>query len=265
MSERLFEERITEESDFNTLELQAAKAAAFHDKGVWGILERYGSYQTHEFSSSEKITILPTCTIPLDYLVRENWVKRRPWGNFREVTAIESLSDGTDPQVVIKSPERVLTKYPRYLDAGYPFWGGPRSGHKAILIRGNAVVEEQSIWEAIVLLELYRIGVRAERPQALLEDKEGRRELVVKRIPIYGVCDHRPRPKKQGPTEEELREYININSQLEPDDLASHNLPMDTEGYTHIIDVNRWAWPPLTDEFRQRLIQVITDEERKII
>lgn len=264
MSERLSGEETTNKAG-GTSELQITKAAAYTDRGVWGVLERFGGYQTHELSAGGKITLLPTCSVPLDYLIRGNWTKERWLGNFREVSDIVKLANGIDPEIIVKSPERILTRHPRYLEIGYPFWEGRRSGHKAILIRGNPVVEEQSIWETIILLELHRIGVKAEKPQALLEDKNGRRELVVKRIPIYGVCDHRPRPKKQGPTEEELREYININSQLEPDDLASHNLPMDTEGYTHIIDVNRWAWPPLTDEFRQRLIQIITDEERKII
>ncbi len=96
---RVFESRILDSGVLAEFTLSEAE-----------VLERFGRYQTHEFPSGERITVLPTCTVPLDYLVRENWVKQRSLGSFRGVADIVSLSNRIDSQTIVKSPERVLTR-----------------------------------------------------------------------------------------------------------------------------------------------------------
>ncbi len=245
------------EKDFNIK--NSIEITDLHSKGAWEVLGEYGVYKTYVLPSGEKATILPTCVVPIDYLNRDNWAKTNQMGKFRQVVAVQVLSDGVSPEIVVKSPERVLTKEPRCLEKGYPFWGGDRSGQKYTYIVGNPVVEEQVVWEAAILLELLRLGIKAERPLAIIEGINGARELVVNKIPVH--VGNPGSIKLRGPTEQEIRDHLKANSPLVPDDLAPHNLLRDTNGYTHVIDVNRWAFLPHTDHFRKCLIEIIAQSD----
>lgn len=174
-------------------------------------------------------------------------------GNFRAVYSVDSLSNGIKPKIVVKSPEKTFTKDGNLLDKGYPWWGGPRSTENKISIYGNPVVEIQAVWEAIILLQLNSHGIQAEIPQALIENRDGSRELVVNEIDT----SHRGvEIRGRSPTLDAIR----TQTDLQPaQDWDGHNLLYDSVGQVCIIDVNRWSWPPYTDNFRRRLLQVIYD------
>jgi hypothetical protein len=46
---------------------------------------------------------------------------------------------------------------------------------------------------------------------------------------------------------------------LVPVDASGFNSIKDEQGYERIIDVNRWLWPPHTDEYRARLLEVVKE------
>lgn len=226
---------------------------------AWELLECYGKCRNYQIPSGDLITVLPTSRVPLSYLVRDNWRKIDPVGNFRGVDIIERLIDGTDPALVVKSPERYFTKDEEKLRKGYPWWGGWRSHERRVCVVGNPVVEEQSIWEAIILLELHRLQVCAEVPEALVRTNSGERLLVVDKITKPKLYESPSTLQSGQLTCKEIRDYIRTKTDLEPEDLEIHNRVIDVMGYPHIIDVNRWLWPPYTDDYRIRLLKVISE------
>lgn len=140
------------------------------------------------------------------------------------------------------------------------WWGGIRSGERAVYVN-EPVVDEQIEWEAIFLLRLLKYDIRAEIPQAIVETN-GEKELITKQVnsdPYW----HLNNPWKVGKvavpnyTIEGLIAHIKKETGLVPCDLDSHNTQRDDEGYLTIIDVNRWKWPPHTDDFTRRLTEAI--------
>lgn len=230
---------------------------SFHKTEVDRLLNRYGTHQSYESLSGNIVTVLPTCFVPLTYLEKKDWKIITGMGHFRGVYSVDTLLDGTKPKIVVKSPERIFTKDETLLSHKYPWWGGSRSTQKrTIEIVGNPVVEEQAIWEAIVLLELHKHGIRAELPQALIENRGGNIELVVNEIKVaWGAI----RTGERSSTTSLLQEQTG----LQPEDYQSYNILEDEEGHKWIIDVNRWTWPPYTDNFRSRLIQAISQVEER--
>lgn len=215
------------------------------------LLEQYGHLKDCVLPTGEMATILPQFDIPCNYLDSSNWVRTIPLGNFRNVRAIRFLPDTTKPAIVGKSPERAFTRGPNQLEKGYPWWGGEKSGERPICIQNNPVVEEQAVWEAITLLELRKQGVRAEIPQALIQYKDGKMELIVREI------SSRESAKRNGPSWHEMLNRI-TEIGLVPVDSGGHNLLTDEQGNITLIDTNRWLWPPYTDNYRIRLVSEIT-------
>ncbi|MCL4360276.1 hypothetical protein M1555_03435 [Patescibacteria group bacterium] len=225
-------------------------------ENIADVLGVYGEYKQYELEKGEILTVLSTCSVPIECLEPVNWSVVVPIGNFRQVASIDRLSDGTRPRITLKSPERIFTKEPKYLATGWPWWGGSRSQEKRTTVLRNPVVEEQSLWEAIILLELHRNGIRAEVPQAILQTIEGSCCVIVNtiQVPYFPVT-------RQG--ESLSAQEIRVKTGLVPEDYGGANLLTDCDGFSHIIDVNRWAWPPYTDDFRRRLIETISNAESK--
>jgi len=58
------------------------------------------------------------------------------------------------------------------------------------------------------------------------------------------------------PSYEETRDKIACLGIIPSDDYSC-NLVSDTQGYNHIIDVNRWVWKPHTNDFSARLFMAV--------
>ena len=220
---------------------------------VYKFLSRYGEYAHYKTDTEREVTVFPTCTTPLEHLVEENWgVKSREHycGNFRQVRQISRLCDGTPVYLFAKGPERRFTTSNTALERGRVWWGGPRSGEKYVVL-SDRVVEEAVLWEAVFLLELHEQNIRAEIPQAVVE-YQGRKEVIVQGIPT----DYTVRSAPDQPSYEETRDKI-AGLGIIPSDDYSCNLVSDTQGYNHIIDVNRWVWKPHTDDFSARLFAAV--------
>lgn len=215
-------------------------------------LRRYGSIEQFEGRLGDKITILPTCSVPIDYLDRTNWRKKTQMGNFRDVWSIDSLDNDIRPGLVVKSPERVFSAKSKVSENKDIWWGGPKSGERAISIGINHTVELQTVWEAIILLELTRHGIYVEEPQAIIQKKDMSRILVVKEIP-----NEQNRVCLVGENLTQILLYIKQKTGLLPVDATDYNCIQDLDGRNILIDVNRWEWPPYSDRFRSDLNKMI--------
>lgn len=221
----------------------------FQHTQAYDFLTAYGSIESYQNSRGEFISILPTCDVDIKELQSDNWQIPVHVGNFRLVKHIEKLNDGSKTGLFVKSPERIFTTVPRLLDRGDIWWGGPKSGEKPVQIKNSPLIEEQILWESLTLLELLHQGIRCEVPQAILTNAKGENALVVKEIPT--TINTVP---LQGPNERAIANAIRVCTSFIPEDFGRHNCLIDLDGYLHIIDVNRWAWPPHSNNFRSMLI-----------
>ena len=155
----------------------------------------------------------------------------------------------------VKGPERIFNTDEKSLVAGNPWWGGRRSGEKAVYV-DNPIVEEQVCWEAVFLLQLHKYGIRAEVPQAIVTAPDGKKEIIVDGIDTPPtLSDWTPSP--QQPSLEKTNQDIEKKAGLVIEDGFSHNCVRDLDGYFYVIDVNRWQWPPYSDSFRTKLCDAI--------
>lgn len=217
-------------------------------KEIFGLLSSFGSLEEQETSDGVQLCVLPSCSVPKHFLNPANWRQTTQMGNSRDVRSVDCLKDGTKPGIVVKSPERVFTSDRNSLRVGEVWWGGERSGQTKLCLPNHPVVEEQALWEAIILSQLRRNGIRAEVPQALIKYPNGRRALVVGEI--SGRCG-------SDPSGNGFAQRIQYKTGLIPVDSATHNYMSDKEGVV-VIDVNRWLWPPQTDSYRQRLVDAVS-------
>ncbi|HLC78061.1 MAG TPA: hypothetical protein VJH92_02975 [Candidatus Nanoarchaeia archaeon] len=235
------------------------------------LLESYGSLRQEEVNG-RVITILPTCDIPFDHLLEENWRKRwsdepakdphNSYGNYRFVWNVERLANGEEVALYVKHPERVFTKTPANLERGHIWWGGPRSKEGQPLYLRHPSVEEQTLWQAVYLLELYKQGIPAEVPLAIVEWPSGTNELGDSELILHDV--------EQFPYSERFAIW-NLDERLAkigllPEDLGGHNIISSKHtrsGKAAIIDVNRWLWPPHTDEWRRELTEYVRTEVQR--
>ena len=227
------------------------------DHQIATILFNYGPISTHETESGRKITILPTCSLPETHLIEENWdptERKINQGNFRRVRSIKSLVNNERTSLYVKGPERLLTASLERLRKGCVWWGGPRSGERYVYFP-NGIIEEQAEWEAAYLLELHKHGIRAELPQAVVESPDGQKEVVVRKIERYGWFQRKPLPQQT--PKERICPHIREATGLIPVDCGDHNRILDHAGYWTIIDVNRWEWPPHTNNFKEKLVEII--------
>jgi hypothetical protein len=206
-------------------------------------------FERVEYSSGARAFIFPETGLSTDCLNPASWDVMTPMGNVRGVYSVDKLKDGSKPGIIIKFPERIFTREEQYLAKGKPWWGGPRTLERRVLITGNPLVESQSIWEGLILFQLNKLGFRAEIPVAIIETAKGTNMLVIKEIPVS--CDG---GRGEGsPKLEELQNHGFIPA----GDWQGHNLLKDVEGKVWIIDVNRWQWRPHTDQFTKKLIDLV--------
>lgn len=219
---------------------------------AYGFLSQYGKIETFTGPHDSLITLLPTCTTDPSHLISANWNIPIHVGNCRYVKHIQALNDGTKTGLFIKSPERDFTQSPMYLKKGEVWWGGTRSGERRIRLLTNPIVEEQTLWEAAILLELLAHNILAEVPQAVLQNNRGDCSLVVQEIPTTAQNVHFPESELH-----RLTQHIKESTSLVPVDFSRHNCLVDLQGNPHIIDVNRWLWIPHTDDYRKTLLNEI--------
>ncbi len=217
------------------------------------LLKKYCKFQSYRPTSDEIVTFLLPYSIPSFDFVTENWQKITQMGNVRKVFSIDSLLDGSDPKLVVKSPERVFTKEEFYLQKDLPWWGGARTLERKVLFHQNPLIERQILWETIFLLELNQKGIRAEQPLAIRQSSSGGYSLIVNKINV--PSNYAAVKNVEGyPTFDEI--YKKTGLKPYPD-WQGHNILKDINGYQWIIDVNRWSWPGCTDNFHRELIQLI--------
>ena len=233
------------------------------EEQVYSLLEQYGPLERHETKSGLQLLLFPTREIQREHLILDNWDDKYckvHCGNFRSVLEVKLKSNLEDVLIYSKGPEKIFTTNIDKLTKGEPWWGGPRSREKPIVVSAN-VVEEQVLWEALFLLRLHEYGLFAEIPQAVVTDLQGRKKLLVKGIKHSSipVCFM----PEQISDDERIKRIENAG--FVPDDYDGHNMITDYNGITHIIDVIRWKWPPRSDGFRQRLCETIIKEMPKQI
>ena len=227
---------------------QISQEQPLEQQVAYNTLLKYGPCLQYRTDTGRTLTVLPTCTTSLDHLIEEHWDQKSRehyCGNFRNVRRISNLSDGTPLLLYTKAAEyRFRIPVLTGIFDNLIWWGGPR-------LVSNPTVEEQTIWEAIFLLELHKNNIRAEIPQAIVE-YTGKKELIVKGIPVDYTC----RPAQDQPSYDETFALIRQTG-MTPIDYGGHNILCDVQGYNHVIDVNRWIWEPYTDDFRTRLLRTV--------
>jgi len=235
------------------------------------LLENYGGLRKEEVNG-RVITVLPTCNVPFDHLLEENWRKKcsdEPakdpglhYGRYRFVWNIQRLANGEEVALYVKHPERVFTKSQHNLEKGHIWWGGPRSSEGQPIYLRHPLVEEQTLWQAVYLLELYKQGITAEVPLAIVEWPSGSHKLGDSELIVHDT--------EKFPYSERFS-LANLDSKFEesglvPVDHGGHNIVKSfyrKEAKAAIIDVNRWLWPPHTDEWRRELTDYVGREVKQ--
>jgi len=235
------------------------------------LLESYGGSRQEEING-RVITILPTCDVPFEHLLEENWRKRwsdepakdpyNSYGRFRFVWNVERLTNGEEVALYVKHPERVFTASPYNLERGHIWWGGPRSNERKPLYLRHPLVEEQTLWQVVYLLELYKQGITAEVPIAVVEWPSGSNELGDSELILHDTEKFHYEDKFSIGNLEVRLGAIG----LQPEDLGGHNIVKSQykqDVKPAIIDVNRWLWPPYTNEWRRELTDYVRAEAQR--
>lgn len=195
----------------------------------------YGNVRSYTTDDGDRITTLPTCTVPVEQLVPMNWKNPQFLKSNRDVRKISTLIDASHVQLFAKSFEQPCVSYE---------------------------VFDQLSWESIFLLELIRNGFRTEIPQALVQGKLiYDQHLIVQEIAdgtakkLAGVFRGEtfvdPRPER-----DRILADVQVKTTLELGDDAHHNFLTDIDGREWIIDVIRWGFRP----FRKRLEELLREK-----
>ena len=97
----------------------------------------------------------------------------------------------------------------------------------------------------IYLLEMNRLNILAEKPQALITKSDGSKELVVAGIKSQGLFRY------SGKIESVIEALA--KSGFDTEDLQF----LDSDEGSYVIDVNRWEWKPFTDDNSAELLDLI--------
>lgn len=233
--------------------LELAPAIPLFPDNIHQLLRSYGPLDSYRTQDGGQITVLPTCCVALNRLHANSWEVPINVGNSRLIKYIKSPAVNNDG-LFVKSPERVFTQDLSSLYQGDIWYGGNRSGQRPLRLHKNPLVEEQTLYEALFLLELHAIGIPAEIPQAILLNRHGEYSLVTQEIPTTSLSVN-----FKGPQDWQLLELVRQKTTLIPGDYNRSNFLEDLNGQLHIIDVNRWLWPPHTDDYLKKLqTEIIT-------
>ncbi|MDP2691191.1 MAG: hypothetical protein Q8O95_02175 [bacterium] len=216
------------------------------------------------FDSGHSLDLFPHCSFSPEDLHPLRWSEDQrstSQGNIRSVLAIDRLRDGSPLKdregnaaaLFIKSPERRFTPRLLRLEKGDIWWGGKKSGEKPVTLPGEDAVENQVDAEAAILIELLRQGIRAEIPQGILEYPTGHKWLLTKGIPSgYGLSRDGDRSALR-----KIRDLEQDKGWKSVDFFHTANHIIDPHGDLHVIDVNRWKVPSITDVVHTTLRDLI--------
>ena len=230
-------------------------------------VRRFKSIRHFKTPSGSRVIVLPTCVVSLEHLVESNWKRvgrESDVGHVRKVLRISRLSNGrliSDIQtgkrvkLYVKSPEHEFDVDPKL--GQYACWSRGLTLTPVSISVPDVRVEKQATWEARILLGLLRNGIKTEVPQAIVIDKDGRRSVITTAIPDNVIGRFLLSPHNLEIVKHQVRERGFV-----PLDLQRTNVIVNTHGL-HIIDVNRWQWPPFTDEYQQRLIKAVHEQAAK--
>ncbi len=234
-------------------------------------VRRFKSIRHFKTPSGSHVIVLPTCSVALKHLVEENWTQAergKDIGHVRKVARISRIVQlpsgrlirdrhGKKTVLYVKSPERDFDVDPVLGDDGPWVWNVARKPvHVEI---ADIRIEKQATWEARILLGLKQKGIRAEVPQAIVIDKDGRRKVITKGISKSGDVEFNTTRFYENI--ERVKKRVAESGFIEAD-LRPTNVIEDSEG-VQVFDVNRWEWPPFTNEYRKRLIAAVHEEAKK--
>ncbi len=249
-------------------------------------VRRHKSLRFFKTPGGSHVIILPNCRIPAQYLVPENWDENESksnLGNMRQVKKITHLRNSKKIQdksggavhFYVKSPERAFALRTAMFLGGkenpYGLWNNPN--RQGVALSGN-LVERLVNYEARILLGLKINKIRAEEPQAIVIHSNGQKELIIRGIktplmpPLRETEEVRVGKRRVGkkPLDvNELKEKVGKIGMI-PADLGGtrHNIVYDRKGRGHVIDVNRWIWPPHTDKYREALLDAVAREIERL-
>lgn len=222
-------------------------------------VRRFKSIRHFKTPSRSHVIVLPTCKLPLSHLVEENWGRNVNVGTTRMVLRIDSLANGqrvTDKSrrpivLFLKSPELEF-KPNRPQDPWLCGWDF------GVLLDDpkDMRIQKQAVWEARILLGLKKKGIRAEVPQAIIIDNEGNRSVVTRGInaPVVRSLIIRSADRERFRRRVKCKGFV-------PIDLWD-NVIGDKSRHLHVIDVNRWEWPPFIDVYKKRLLEAIAESAK---
>lgn len=237
-------------------------------------IKKIGQIRAFRTRNGSRVIVLPTCDVPLEHLIKENWQTPRELGNVRKVGLIKKLKDGTKVNLITKQPERVFTAVafsPELVNEPGTYlktedrWAFPEHNPEDRWIypdytrhfhlpeiQTHPKIEAMANLEARILLQLSQHRIPAEIPLAILINPDGRREIIVKKIDFKW---HEQHPTQQIEKAEAKVRRIGLT----PVDFNPANFQPDENGKFHIIDVNRWKWPPHSDRYHQALLKAIQE------
>lgn len=198
-------------------------------------IRRYHDLRYFKTPSDHTVIVLPTCSVPLEHLIEENWVNGHEggFGNRRKITRVNKLRNGKKLERIdmlwVKDPERIFSETP-----GRLWWAGIRSSEKGTEIENNPRVEEQAKWEARHLIGLFNANIKAEEPQAIIIHADGSKSVITK------TRNEKPGEKRETNYDESIRKATRLGAL--PEDTGAYNMVKDEEGNETIIDTNRWNW-----------------------
>lgn len=219
-------------------------------------IRKKGSIRFFETPSGNHVIALPTCTVPLEHLIEENWHRPVQVGVTRKVLKVGKLrntkpireENGIETRLFVKSPETI------FRSDGQGWWTNENYSKTALVSVDprDLRVAKQATWEARILLQLLGQNFPAEVPQAIIIKKDGSRQVITMEVPgehpryfnAYSPDDAKGRLRGLG---------------FVPRDVGEHNV-IRKDGTNVHIDVNRWEFPPLTDVYKKRLVQAIKEQ-----
>ncbi len=211
-----------------------------------------GDCEEQLFSPGTRVILLPPRTVEIAHLNPAKWGQGSNNGPTRLVQEIRSVAgERLHDTFWTKQAETRLTLSKAAL--GDVWWDKARGpdGNNFFAVDGD-VLRAFTRWEAAYLTKLWKEGLPAEEPQAIVEYPDGGTELVTKNLNVptwrthWTAADMATVPD----TCKELRERATALG-FEPVDFQS--LADMTHRRQTIIDVARWSWSPYTDALFQEV------------
>ncbi|MFH0713480.1 MAG: hypothetical protein V1722_02765 [Candidatus Micrarchaeota archaeon] len=201
--------------------------------------------------AGHRVVILPTCSVPHEHLMPENWRGYTRRGNMRSVVHVQTLSNLKPTSLFVKEPERSFV-------LGQPWWRDYASSREVVFSPGKVkTIEAQATKEARLLLGLKSVKVNAEVPQAIIYYQDGRRAVVTKRV-VREKCKGEIVDLSVGLLQRAR------NAGFTTSDTNVRNLIGNRRG-ANVIDVNRWEHPAVKKYFKKMVKAIRIEAENQRI